>query len=133
MLARASVSSGIVRPSNETGICPNATRSGCPATTRGFALEMIAAVSQGWKLNSAIKTAERKLAGGELVHGGSSLMAWCVGNAKAEQKGNGVMITKQAAGSAKIDPMMAMFNAVTLMALNPEAGTRQIRQGFVSL
>lgn len=88
---------------------------------RGFALEMIAAVSQGWKLNSAIKTAERKLAGGELVHGGSSLMAWCVGNAKAEQKGNGVMITKQAAGSAKIDPLMAMFNAVTLMALNPES------------
>lgn len=100
---------------------------------RGFALEMIAAVSQGWKLNSAIKTAERKLAGGELVHGGSGLMAWCVGNAKAEQKGNGVMITKQVAGSAKIDPLMAMFNAVTLMALNPEAGTRQIRQGFVSL
>jgi len=88
---------------------------------RGFALEMIAAVSQGWKLNSAIKTAERKLAGGELVHGGSGLMAWCVGNAKAEQKGNGVMITKQVAGSAKIDPLMAMFNAVTLMALNPES------------
>lgn len=93
---------------------------------RGFALEMIAAVSQGWKLNSAIKTAERKLAGGELVHGGSGLMAWCVGNAKAEQKGNGVMITKQVAGSAKIDPLMAMFNAVTLMALNPQSSYQDV-------
>ena len=31
------------------------------------------------------------------------------------------MITKQASGFAKIDPLMALFNAVSLMALNPEA------------
>ena len=76
-------------------------------------------VSQGWRLGGAIKTAERKLAEGVLVHGGQPLMAWCVGNAKVEPRANSIMITKQAAGSAKIDPLMALFNAVTLMSLNP--------------
>ena len=88
-------------------------------------------VSQGWKLTGAIKTAERKLAEGVLVHGGQALMAWCVGNAKVEPRGNAVIITKQAAGSAKIDPLMALFNAVTLMSLNPTSGA--ITQGFVAL
>ena len=95
---------------------------------RGFELEQIVGVSQGWRMTGAIKTAERKLAGGELLHGGSGLMAWCVGNAKAEPKGNAVAITKQVAGSAKIDPLMALFNAVTLMALNPVA-TRPVDLG----
>ena len=34
---------------------------------------------------------------------------------------NAFLITKQASGTAKIDPLMATFNAVSLMALNPEA------------
>lgn len=100
---------------------------------RGFELEQIVGVSQGWRMTGAIKTAERKLAGGEMLHGGSRLMAWCVGNAKAEPKGNAVAITKQVAGSAKIDPLMALFNAVTLMALNPIAGSGRVAQGFVEL
>lgn len=86
---------------------------------RGFAMDHILGVSQGWRLNGAIKTVERKVAGGELIHGAQPLMAWCVGNAKAEAKGNGVAITKQESGKAKIDPLMAGFNAASLMALNP--------------
>lgn len=93
--------------------------------------EKIIGVSQGWKLTGAIKTAERKLAEGVLVHGGQALMAWCCGNAKVEPRGNAVIITKQAAGSAKIDPLMALFNAVTLMSLNPDSGA--ITQGFIEL
>lgn len=81
----------------------------------------IIGISQGWKMTGAIKTAERKLAEGVMVHAAQPLMAWCAGNAKIEPRGNAVIITKQAAGSAKIDPLMAMFNAVTLMSLNPES------------
>lgn len=83
--------------------------------------EKLIGVSQGWRLGGAIKTTERKLAEGVLVHGGQALMAWCVGNAKVEPRANSIMITKQAAGSAKIDPLMALFNAITLMSLNPES------------
>nr|WP_248287390.1 terminase large subunit [Massilia antarctica] len=76
-------------------------------------------VTQGWKMTGAIKTAERKLAEGVIVHGGQPMMAWCISNARIEPRGNAVIITKQASGTAKIDPLMAMLNAVSLMALNP--------------
>ena len=83
--------------------------------------EKIIGISQGWKMTGAIKTTERKLAEGALIHGGQPMMNWCVGNAKVEPRGNAVIITKQAAGTAKIDPLMATFNAITLMSLNPES------------
>jgi phage terminase large subunit-like protein len=86
---------------------------------RGITGEALVGVNQGWRLNGAIKTTERKLAANEMAHAGQPLMAWCVGNAKVEPRGNAVLITKQAAGSAKIDPLMAAFNAVELMARNP--------------
>jgi phage terminase large subunit-like protein len=89
------------------------------APGRDFTMEQIIGISQGWRLGGAIKTAERKVAGKELVHGGQALMAWCVSNAKVEPKGNAILITKQISGSAKIDPLMAAFNAVSLMSLNP--------------
>lgn len=87
----------------------------------GIPEDKIVGISQGWKLTGAIKTMERKLAEDALVHGGQPLMAWSVGNAKVEPKGNAISITKQAAGFAKIDPLMAAFNAVSLLSLNPEA------------
>lgn len=88
---------------------------------RGITMDQIVAISQGWKLNAPIKTTERKIAGGEMVHGGQPMMAWCVGNAKVADNGNAILITKQVSGKAKIDPLMATFNAVSLMSLNPEA------------
>jgi phage terminase large subunit-like protein len=48
-----------------------------------------------------------------------ALMAWAVSNARVEPKGNAIVITKQASGIAKIDPLMAAFNAVAWMASNP--------------
>ena len=83
--------------------------------------DKIVGISQGWRMSGTIKTVERWLAGGELVHGGRPLMAWCVGNAKVVPVGNAVNITKQVSGTAKIDPLMALFNAASLMALNPAA------------
>ncbi len=81
--------------------------------------DLLVGVTQGFRLNGAIKTAERKLADGTFRHGDQPLMAWCVGNAKVEPKGNAILITKQASGRAKIDPVMAMLNAVELMSRDP--------------
>ena len=72
-------------------------------------------------MSSAVWSMERKLKLNMAVHDGSRLMAWCVGNAKAEQKGNAVLITKASAGKAKIDPLIAGFNATKLLEANPEA------------
>lgn len=82
--------------------------------------DKVIGISQGWKLTGAIKTTERKLAEGVLVHGGQRMMAWCVGNARVVPVGNAVNITKQVSGTAKIDPLMAAFDAITLMSLNPQ-------------
>ena len=93
--------------------------------------EAVVGVSQGWRLGGAIKTTERKLAEGVLVHAGQPMMAWCVGNARVEPKGNAILITKPASGKGKIDPLMALFNAVSLMALNPEAKKQDYQVHFI--
>jgi phage terminase large subunit-like protein len=78
-------------------------------------------VPQGYSLMNAIKTAERKLANGTLLHSGSRLMAWCVGNLKIEPTATAIRATKQNAGDAKIDLAMSLFDAVAVMSTNPEA------------
>jgi phage terminase large subunit-like protein len=113
-----------VDPAGLGGILDGMVQAGIPE-------EKVIGISQGWRITGAIRTAERKLAEGVMVHAAQPLMAWCAGNAKIEPRGNAVIITKQMAGSAKIDPLMAMFNAVTLMSLNPES--TGITQGFVLL
>ena len=87
----------------------------------GVPQERIIGVAQGYKLAGYIQTTERKLAESVLVHNGSRLMNWCVGNARVEVRGNNALITKQVSGKSKIDPLIATFNATALMSLNPEA------------
>jgi Phage terminase-like protein, large subunit len=81
---------------------------------------LVAAPQGGWMMSS-IKGAERRLASGLLKHCGGPLMQWCVPNLKIEPTATGIRATKQSAGDAKIDPAMALFNAVTLMSRNPVA------------
>jgi phage terminase large subunit-like protein len=92
---------------------------------RNISRDRVLGISQGWKLVGAIKTLERRLAEKAVLHGGRPLMAWCVSNARVEPRGNAVLITKQAAGSAKIDPLMATLDATALMAMDPKPRKRQ--------
>ena len=51
------------------------------------------------------------------------LKRWVSSNGSGGQlvnpKSNAILITKQASGTAKIDLLMAAFNAITLMSTNP--------------
>ena len=89
--------------------------------------DRIVGIPQGWRLNGAIKTMEVKVAGKSIIHGNQKLMAWCVGNARVEPRGNAISITKQASGTGKIDPVMASLNTVALMAMNPESKCQKSR------
>ncbi len=88
-------------------------------------------VPQGHKLMSYILTTERKLAEGNLFHAGQQLMTWAAGNARVVMIGNGMRITKQESGIGKIDPLIATFNAVALMSMNPEPSTKEYNVFFV--
>lgn len=96
---------------------------------RSLKNDRIIGVPQGWRLTGAIHTLERKLAAREFRHCEQGLMRWAIFNAKTERRGNNVVVTKQAAGSAKIDPLLASFNASALMALDPKP-RRVSHQGF---
>ena len=82
---------------------------------------LLKAVTQGWRLKNAIQTVERKLAEGTLLHGDNSMFAWSMSNARTELRSNSLLITKQASGWAKIDPVMAMLDAVHILTENPNA------------
>ncbi len=97
----------------------------------GIPEDKLIAVAQGFKLMGYILTTERKLAEGNLYHAGQDLMTWCVGNARAVIKGNGMMISKQESGVGKIDPLIATFNAVALMSMNPEQAEKEYNIYFI--
>lgn len=87
----------------------------------GVLADEIVGIPQGWQLATHAQTAERWLAGGELQVAKQDLMVWSVGNAILEPRSNGAIITKAASGKAKIDPVIALINAVAVLSQNPEA------------
>lgn len=98
--------------------------------TRGIEGEILSSIRQGAALSPASWGIEIKLKNRTFRHCGAPMMAWCVGNAKAEVRGGAVLITKQSAGRAKIDPLVAVFNAAMLMSRNPEAKSAPTYQAF---
>lgn len=83
--------------------------------------DLLSSIRQGAALSPASWGLEIKLKNRTFRHGGRRMMAWCVGNAKAQVRGGAVLITKESAGRAKIDPLVALFNAAMLMSRNPGA------------
>jgi phage terminase large subunit-like protein len=92
--------------------------------TRGLAHPLVVPVPQGWKLQSAVSGVPLRLEAGTLVHGGQTVMAWAVGNAKQRLKGSNYVVEKELAGAAKIDPLIALFNAAMRMRENPQASNQ---------
>lgn len=87
----------------------------------GIEGKILEGVRQGAALSPAQWTIERKLKDKTFRHGARPMMAWVVSNAKVEQRQNAVIISKQVAGRAKIDPLVALLNAAMLMQRNPTA------------
>ncbi|KDD42578.1 terminase large subunit [Bordetella bronchiseptica] len=125
-LIRRAYDTGLLPEKNAIGVDQNGVTFSDALAEAEIPEELIVGVSQGWKLGGIIKTVERKLAEGTFLHGSQALMAWAVGNARIELRANGILITKQASGTAKIDPLMATFDAAQLMALNPESSGRSV-------
>lgn len=79
----------------------------------------ICGIGQGYKLQQAVLSLPRKFKDKSLRHCAQPIMAWAVANAKAQLRGSNVVITKEAAGVAKIDPLIALLNAAILMFNSP--------------
>ncbi|MBB2973957.1 terminase TerL endonuclease subunit [Mesorhizobium sp. RMAD-H1] len=140
---QAASAAAICRRVADTGLLPE--QGGIGLDSAGVALlldaledakleqPLIQAVGQGWKLQTAISSVPLKLEDRRFLHGDQSIMAWCVGNAKQTLRGSNYVVTKEVSGAAKIDLLMAMFNASMLMFQNPEAQGGGMDDYFKSL
>lgn len=96
----------------------------------GIPEELLEGVHQGFQLSGSIKDTEGMLSDGRLWHAGQPIMAWCVGNAKVNDSGNAISITKQIAGKAKIDLVIALFIAMSRMRLEPTPAEQTMPEDY---
>lgn len=124
--------SGLLPEKDAVGLDPNNVAAIIEdLNSRGMTDQMLRRLRQGPALSPAWWGLEFKLADGTFFHGGSALMNFCVGNAKVEPHGNGVIITKELAGSAKIDPLIAVGGAAILMSWNPVSAKKSYQMMIV--
>jgi phage terminase large subunit-like protein len=119
--------SGLLPESDAIGI--DETKQGQfadPLMNFGLQFEQMVQIRQGGFLSGAIWDAEVRLKAKTLRHCGQPLMSWAVSNGKIERTGNYVKMVKETAGAAKIDPLIAMFNALILLRRNPVASTPEV-------
>ena len=67
-----------------------------------------------------------------MVHADQPVFAWSVSNAKVELTRSNLYMTKEHAGAAKIDVVIALLNAAILMNNNPEPSKRGSVDDFLS-
>ena len=92
----------------------------------------VVGVHQGYRLTGTLHGLDRRLYDQTFVHCDQPIFNWAVSNAKAEKRGNNVLITKETAGTGKIDPLLATINAGFLMSANPElAAPKPTIEGFL--
>lgn len=128
------IATGLLPAKNAIGIDPNQAAAVIEALLGvGVTDDMIRRLLQGPALAPAVYGLDMKLADETFWHADQALMSWVVGNAKAERRGNATMVTKQLAGSAKIDPLIALFEAAILMSWNPEPQGSGFKQFLASL
>lgn len=112
--------SGLLPAKDAVGLDPNNVAAIIEdLTARGMTDDMLRRLRQGGNLSPAWWGIEIKLDDGTFFHSGSAMMNFCVGNAKAVRKDNSILITKELAGAAKIDPLIATACAAILMSWNP--------------
>lgn len=123
--------SGLLPEKQGIGFDPNNISSIIEAIIAvGIEKPVLHRLLQGPALAPAINMLPRKLMDKSLLHGGSAMMNWCVGNSRIERRGNSPLLTKQAAGVAKVDPVIATICAAMLMSWNPAARTEPKYQMF---
>lgn len=69
---------------------------------------MLLGIGQGWRIVGVTELIERRLASRKLLHAGTPLMAYCVGNARVVPRGNATLIIKEAS-KGRIDPSLALL------------------------
>ncbi len=118
------VESGLLPEKDAFGIDPNNAAAMFEALdAAGVLPEQIRRLMQGPALAPALYGLELKLDDGTFTHCAQAIMGWSVSNAKVEQRGNHLMITKQISGRSKIDLVIALMEAAILMSWNPEASS----------